>query len=231
MPYRFALLFFVCCAGLLASARAAGAGMILREVPLGHTAAWENHVALLRNTPSPAAVRPFRVSAPAASFAPAGRQAVSAGGLPLTPPLALAVAPPGGPADSVPGEWRPRIRLASRRHGVSPAVLAAVLKAESNFNSRAVSPKGALGAMQIMPATGRELGLRDFFDPEANLDAGAGYLAALLREFASLELALAAYNAGPEAVRRYGGVPPYAETRNYVAGVLSLVSHYSGAWR
>lgn len=147
------------------------------------------------------------------------------------PPLPVAVfsAPwADDRTDGAPVEWRDRIRRASYRHGVAEALLTAVLKVESNFNSNAVSPKGAKGAMQIMPATGKALGLQDFFDPEANLDAGAGYLAALLREFSTPELALAAYNAGPDAVRRHGSVPPYEETRNYVARVLALFVRYGG---
>jgi len=114
---------------------------------------------------------------------------------------------------------------------VAEALLAAVLKAESNFNPDAVSPKGALGVMQIMPATGEKLGLRNFFDPEENLDAGAAYLASLLRAFPSPELALAAYNAGPDAVRRHGGLPPYEETRSYVTRVLTLFNRYSDRLR
>jgi soluble lytic murein transglycosylase-like protein len=115
------------------------------------------------------------------------------------------------------------IRLAGGKYGVPETLLTAILQVESDFNPFAVSPKGAMGVMQIMPETGRELGLTDFFDPEANIDAGTRYLASLLRMFSRTDLALAAYNAGPAAVMKYGGVPPYPETRDYVARVLD---HY-----
>lgn len=118
--------------------------------------------------------------------------------------------------------WRGIIGQAGRRHGVDPALITAVIMAESNFNAAAVSHKGAQGVMQIMPATGRDLGLADFFDPVANTDAGARYLAALLKEFPRLDLAIAAYNAGPAAVRRNGGrIPPSRETVEYVSRVLA----------
>ncbi|MDR0826305.1 MAG: lytic transglycosylase domain-containing protein [Desulfovibrio sp.] len=117
-------------------------------------------------------------------------------------------------------DWERIIYMAGGRHGVDVALLTAVLQIESNFKRDAVSGKGALGAMQIMPETGRELGLTDFFDPMASTDAGARYLAAQLRDFPRLELSLAAYNAGPAAVRKYGGIPPYQETRDFVVRVL-----------
>jgi soluble lytic murein transglycosylase-like protein len=208
----FPSLFFLCCCAIfLATSGVARAQMTIRDVPLNRTAAWEKHAAMLREKRSPETVPPLRVGTSAATAV-------------TTPQGAL-------PATGVPGEWLVRISHASRRHGVDEALLAAVLTAESNFNPYAVSPKGARGAMQIMPATGKELGLRDFFDPEANLDAGANYLAALLREFPDAKLALAAYNAGPAAVRRHGGIPPYEETRNYVARVLALFSRYGGRLR
>jgi soluble lytic murein transglycosylase-like protein len=195
-----------CCAALLVAAGVARGQMTIRDVPLNRTAAWGKHVAMLRDARSPATVPPLRIGASAAPAVAAPRAAL--------------------PDFGMSGEWRERIRRASRRHGTPEALLTAVLQAESNFDPYAVSPKGALGAMQIMPATGRELGLRNFFDPEANLDAGAAYLAALLREFSDPTLALAAYNAGPAAVRRHGGLPPYEETRNYVARVLALFRRY-----
>jgi soluble lytic murein transglycosylase-like protein len=128
---------------------------------------------------------------------------------------------------SLPPEWRQRLRETGRRHGLDAALLAAVVRVESNVNPLAVSPKGARGARQSMPDTGKFLGLKDFFNPDANVEAGAQYLAGLLREFPSLEYALAAYNAGPESVRRHGGPPPYAETQRYVALVLDYYNQYS----
>jgi len=110
---------------------------------------------------------------------------------------------------------------AARRHGVDPGLVLAVVDVESAFRPDAVSPKGALGLMQLMPATADALGVTDPFDPAQNLDAGARHLRALLLAHdGDLEKALAAYNAGSEAVRRHGGVPPYPETRDYVRKVL-----------
>ncbi len=109
---------------------------------------------------------------------------------------------------------------AASRHGVDPALLAAVAKQESGFNASAVSPAGAQGLMQFMPATARGLGV-DPFDPASAVDGAARYLADLTEQFGSTELGLAAYNAGPGTVRRYGGIPPYAETQNYVRSVMS----------
>jgi len=110
---------------------------------------------------------------------------------------------------------------AARRHGLDPALVVAVVQVESGFQPAAVSPKGARGLMQLMPATAAELGVKDAFDPGENLDGGARHLADLVRRYrGDLKKALAAYNAGAGAVARHGGVPPYGETRAYVASVL-----------
>ncbi|SDN43749.1 transglycosylase SLT domain-containing protein [Geodermatophilus sp. DSM 45219] len=109
---------------------------------------------------------------------------------------------------------------AGARHGVDPALLAAVAQQESSFDAGAVSPAGAQGLMQFMPATARGLGV-DPFDPASAVDGAARYLAELTGQFGSTELGLAAYNAGPGTVRRYGGIPPYAETQDYVRSVMS----------
>jgi soluble lytic murein transglycosylase-like protein len=117
--------------------------------------------------------------------------------------------------------YRDEILAAARRHGVPESLIAAVIRAESAFNPRAVSPKGARGLMQLMPTTASALGVRDVFDPAENIDGGVRHLRALLERFSSdLALALAAYNAGEQAVLAYGGIPPYPETRDYVARVL-----------
>jgi soluble lytic murein transglycosylase-like protein len=107
---------------------------------------------------------------------------------------------------------------------LSPLLLEAVAYVESRFNPRAVSPAGAIGVMQLMPRTAAELGV-DPHDPEANIRGGADYLRRMVTIFGdNLELALAAYNAGPSAVQRYGGVPPYAETRAYVDAVMDYLA-------
>jgi hypothetical protein len=122
----------------------------------------------------------------------------------------------------VPGQFRePTLRSASRWN-VSPGLLAAQLMAESGFNPRAVSPAGALGIAQFMPATARSYGLRDPFDPVASIDAQAHLMSELLRQFHSVPLALAAYNAGSGAVAACHCVPSYPETRAYVARILAL---------
>ena len=109
----------------------------------------------------------------------------------------------------------------AHRHGLDPALVLAVASVESGFQPKAVSPKGALGLMQLMPATATSLGVEDAFDPEVNLEGGSRYLAELLTLYGGdLRRALAAYNAGPGAVKRHGGIPPYRETRAYVKKVL-----------
>ncbi len=107
----------------------------------------------------------------------------------------------------------------ARRHQVDPLLVHSVIKAESNFNPFAVSPKGAQGLMQLMPATARRLGVKNSFDPAENIDGGVRYLRYLLDVFGDEKLAVAAYNAGEQAVIQYGGVPPYPETVSYVRQV------------
>lgn len=117
---------------------------------------------------------------------------------------------------------------AAGRHGVDALLLAAVVDVESGFSPNAVSPRGALGLMQILPATGRAQGAEgDLLDPFVNVDAGSHYLRGLLELYdGDLELALAAYNAGPTAVSRHAGVPPFRETRDYVRKVLARYERY-----
>jgi len=119
------------------------------------------------------------------------------------------------------------IMKASGRYNVEPALVKAIIKAESNFNHRAVSRKGAKGLMQLMPATASSLQVRDSFHPENNIEGGVKYVRYLLNFFnGNLPLALAAYNAGENAVLRYGGIPPYRETQTYVRRVLSYLDRF-----
>jgi soluble lytic murein transglycosylase-like protein len=118
--------------------------------------------------------------------------------------------------------YDPIIERASGRHGVDARIVKAVIQVESGFQARARSPKGAMGLMQLMPATARQYEVRKPFDPTSNIDAGTKYLSRLLTKF-ELPLALAAYNAGEAAVRRFGGIPPYAETQAYVSKILGLL--------
>ncbi len=125
--------------------------------------------------------------------------------------------------DWVPAVYRADVMRGAREGGVPPMVLAALLRQESGFNPRAVSRAGAQGIAQFMPGTARGMGLRDPFDPHAAIPAAGRLLGSHLRRFGSIPLALAAYNAGPGAVERYGGIPPYDETRAYVARIMAIV--------
>lgn len=117
------------------------------------------------------------------------------------------------------GPYLDMARSAAQRHNVPEDLFLKLVQQESGFNAKAVSPKGALGLAQLMPATAKVLGV-DPHDPYENLDGGARYLAEQYRAFGSWRLALAAYNAGPAAVQKYGDIPPYKETQNYVKIIL-----------
>ncbi len=141
-----------------------------------------------------------------------------------TGPLAtspVAFGGPGQPVTSVP--YAPLFNTAAARHGLDPRLLAAVAQVESGFDPRAVSPAGAQGLMQFMPGTAADLGI-DPWDPAQAIDGAARYLRSQLDTFGRLDLALAAYNAGPGSVRRHGGIPPFAETQAYVPKVLSTMN-------
>ncbi|HSO17890.1 MAG TPA: lytic transglycosylase domain-containing protein [Desulfosarcina sp.] len=139
-------------------------------------------------------------------------------------PAAAAMArndPPGRPEDQKAVVHR-GIRQAARKYGLPEKLIESVIRAESDFQADAVSPAGARGLMQLMPATARELGVTDPFDVQQNIDGGAKYLRRMLDRFdGDLKLALAAYNAGPGTVARYDGDVPYRETRDYVRRVLA----------
>ncbi len=123
------------------------------------------------------------------------------------------------------------IRNTADSFDVDPALVKAVVAAESNFEPRAVSHVGAQGLMQLMPSTARAMGVRRPFAPSENIRGGVRYLRSLLDRFEQLDLALAAYNAGPEAVKRHGGIPPYPETEAYVTKVLSHYRRYQKSFR
>lgn len=132
------------------------------------------------------------------------------------------------PAPSPPPEggsngYHEIISRKAHKYRVDPSLVRAVIQAESNFDAAAVSPKGAIGLMQLMPSTAIAMGSDDPFDPEDNIEAGVRYLSALLDKFGGdLGLALAAYNAGPACVEKYGSIPPIEETQNYINKVFSL---------
>ena len=120
-------------------------------------------------------------------------------------------------------EYWPIITETCNRHGVDAELVKAVIQVESNYNHRAVSPKGAMGLMQLMPGTANRYGVKEAFDPQQNVDGGVRYLRDLLALFGrDTKLALAAYNAGEGAVQRFNGIPRYVETQNYVRKVLAL---------
>jgi len=122
------------------------------------------------------------------------------------------------------------ITAAAKKYGIDPALLAGLVKQESGFNPNAGSPAGARGLTQLMPGTAAGLGVTNVLDPAQSLDGGAQYLKAQLDAFGGdVARALAAYNAGPGAVQRYGGVPPYAETQNYVRAVQANAANYRAA--
>ncbi|MGE5620277.1 MAG: lytic transglycosylase domain-containing protein [Sphingomonadaceae bacterium] len=176
-------------------------------VPVGTVGRFRAALASLRlgQTPKPAASIP--------AMRPSGA-------VPRREPLA--VRQMGAEAQARAANFEEMIRRAAQREGVDAHLVKAVVEAESGFDPLAVSSAGAKGLMQLMDETARSLGVRDSFDPAANLAGGAKYLRAMLDKFGSVPLALAAYNAGPGAVEKYNGVPPYKETRNYVERVLAL---------
>lgn len=136
---------------------------------------------------------------------------------PITPPPAAAPGPAAG-ANQTP--YREFVLAAASRYGVDAELITSVMEVESNFNPKAISAKNARGLMQLLPETAARLGVKDIFDPKENIEAGTHYLHDLLQLYNNdLTLALAAYNAGPDKVQKYGNVPPYRETQSYVKQV------------
>lgn len=165
----------------------------------------EGDVVKVQSVGNPTLIR--RVLPDTAAASAVGSSATSAGGLAGVP-------------------YSDLFASAGARYGIDPSLLAAVAKTESNFDSSAVSSTGATGLMQFMPATASSLGI-DASNPSSAIDGAARYLRQLTDQFGSTSLALAAYNAGPGAVSRSGGVPPYGETQSYVSTVLSAAEAYS----
>ncbi len=121
----------------------------------------------------------------------------------------------------------PIIIKAANRHGVDPAIIKAIIKAESRYNPRALSKRGAKGLMQLMPGTAKALGVKDIFNPAHNIDGGTKYFKELLTKFGGkIEYAIAAYNAGSAKVKKYGGIPPFKVTRRYVRKVIRYYEEY-----
>jgi soluble lytic murein transglycosylase len=186
--------------GLATSTPAAAGGKLYRYVD-------EDGVAHFTSTPTRRGFKKIELARTGISYAPSRRSSWARGQR----------------------SWDDAIIKVSLRHGVPAAMVKAVVAAESAFNPRAVSKKGAQGLMQIMPETARELGLDQPFLGEENLDAGTRYLRELHDRYeGDWVTALAAYNAGPTAVDRHGGVPPYRETRQYVERVLSYYRRFHG---
>jgi len=124
--------------------------------------------------------------------------------------------------------YDPLIGDAAKNEGIPPALVKAVIAAESAFDSGAVSQKGARGLMQLMPGTAEEMGVSNPLEPRENVRGGASYLRSMIDRYGDLGRALAAYNAGPTAVDRYGGIPPFQETQDYVDRVLTYYRRYHG---
>jgi hypothetical protein len=128
---------------------------------------------------------------------------------------------PAEPADVPSGPYSDIIVNMAQAHGVDPLLVEALIRVESNYRPRARSTKGAMGLMQLMPAVARQYNVRNPYDPKANIAAGVKHLKTLIDRW-GVELALAAYNAGEGAVRKFNGIPPYRETRTYVSRILAL---------
>jgi soluble lytic murein transglycosylase-like protein len=161
---------------------------------------------------------PEKSDPPAVAATPSPSPAAQAA--PATTPV-LAPTPAAAQKPAAPADLSQTVNAAGERYRLDPDFINSVIRAESGFKVRAVSPKGAQGLMQLMPQTASKLGVPNAFDPQANVDGGTRYLRELLEKYNfDLIKALAAYNAGPQRVDQYHGVPPYRETRHYVASIV-----------
>jgi soluble lytic murein transglycosylase-like protein len=156
---------------------------------------------------------------PIRTFVDSEGRIVFANSLPANSPIVMAATP----KTAAPGSIHSLIESAAHTHGVDPALVAAVIRVESGFDPWARSPKGAMGLMQLIPATGWRFGVRDFFDPRQNIEGGVRYLKFLLEMFdGNVDLALASYNAGENLVKRLGRIPAIPETRDYVRKIRAI---------
>jgi soluble lytic murein transglycosylase-like protein len=155
------------------------------------------------------------------------RISLSAPGTARTPRRSFALARSEGMWSAAPADLERMIVQTALRYGVEPALVHAVVRAESDFDHLAISSAGAQGLMQLMPGTASDVGVRNAFHPQENLDGGVYYLRQMIDRFSgNVQLALAAYNAGPATVERFGGVPPYAETIDYLQRVFRFRQEY-----
>jgi soluble lytic murein transglycosylase-like protein len=139
-------------------------------------------------------------------------------------PVLLQAAP--GARPDLKQQYDPIVQTYARRFSVDAALIHSIIRAESNYDSRAISPKGAVGLMQLMPATAAQYGVEDRFDPDENIRGGVKYLKDLIKLFnGNTAKVLAAYNAGQEALKKFNGIPPYAETVEYIRRVMASYSH------
>ena len=199
--------------------------LALTPVRRGPTTTSSFAATLARLTSSAPAGARVTSSAPAGARLASTPDGVTSQAVRAVDPPTAAAPPPG----SIP--FQAEITAAAKKYGLDPALLAGLVKQESNFNPNARSGVGAKGLTQLMDATARGLGVTDSFDPAQSLDGGAKFLSGLLKQFhGDPSLALAAYNAGPGAVQKYGGIPPYQETQRYVPLVLGYAAQFRRIW-